>query len=74
MNRAGKGKGGAMPYIDPVEASPNNYKVVLDNDHVRVLQMDLKAGQTDVTHSHPSETVYFVRGGKVRYIFLTEIA
>jgi hypothetical protein len=31
-----------------------------------VLEMNLKAGETDVTHSHPSETVYFLSGGKVK--------
>ncbi len=55
-----------MAYIDPVEVSPNSYKVLLENDQVRVLQMDLKAGETDETHSHPSETVYFVKGGKAK--------
>jgi mannose-6-phosphate isomerase-like protein (cupin superfamily) len=55
-----------MTYIDPVEVSPNSYKVLLENDQVRVLQMDLKAGETDETHSHPSETVYFVKGGKAK--------
>ncbi len=55
-----------MAYIDPVEVSPDSYKVLLENDQVRVLQMDLKAGETDETHSHPSETVYFVKGGKAK--------
>ncbi len=55
-----------MAYIDPVEVSPNNYKVLLENDQVRVLQMDLKAGETDEVHSHPSETVYFIKGGKAK--------
>jgi|SRR3990170_7799741 len=55
-----------MSYIDPVKASPSNYKSLLENEHVRVLQMDLKAGQSDEMHSHPDETVYFVRGSKVK--------
>ncbi len=55
-----------MAYIDPVDVSPNHYKVLFENDHVRVLHMDLKAGEMDEVHSHPSETVYFVRGGKVK--------
>jgi len=54
-----------MTYIDPVEASPRNYKLLLENEHVRVLEMSLKAGESDDVHSHPSETVYFVKGGKV---------
>ena len=55
-----------MAYIDPVKSSPNNYKVLMENDHVRVLEMNLKAGETDNTHSHPDETVYFVTGSKVK--------
>ncbi len=55
-----------MAYIDPVQSSPNNYKVLLENDHVRVLEMTLKAGETDQVHSHPDETAYFIKGGKVK--------
>ncbi|MBI2911528.1 MAG: hypothetical protein HYY05_05245 [Chloroflexi bacterium] len=55
-----------MVYVDPVQVSPRNYRTLLENDYVRVLEMDLKAGQKDVTHSHPDETVYFVRGGTVK--------
>lgn len=53
-----------MTYIDPVEVSPSNYKVLFENDQVRVLEMTLGAGESDQTHSHPSETVYFIKGGK----------
>ncbi len=55
-----------MAYIDPVKSSPNNYKVLMENDHVRVLEMNLKAGETDNTHSHPDETAYFITGSKVK--------
>lgn len=53
-------------YIDPVQSSPNNYRPLLENDTVRVLEMILPAGQSDIEHSHPNETVYFVQGGSVR--------
>lgn len=55
-----------MTYIDPVEVSPNNYKVLLENEHVRVLEMNLPAGRKDEVHSHPAETVYFLSGGKAK--------
>lgn len=55
-----------MPYIDPVKVSPRNYRVLLENEHVRVLEMNLTAGEADKMHSHPSETVYFISGGRVR--------
>ena len=55
-----------MTYIDPVQVSPGNYRLLFENDHVRVLEMSLRAGECDETHSHPAETVYFVRGGQAR--------
>ena len=55
-----------MTYIDPVESSPNNYKVLQENDHVRMLEMIVPAGESDILHSHPDEAVYFITGGKAR--------
>ena len=55
-----------MAYIDPVKVSPNNYKSLFENDQVRVLEMNLGVGEADEMHSHPSETVYFIKGGKVK--------
>ncbi len=55
-----------MTYIDPIESSPDNYRVLLENEHVRMLEMILPAGESDNEHSHPDECVYFITGGKAR--------
>ena len=55
-----------MAYIDPVQASPDNYKVLMENDEVRVLDMTVKAGESDRMHSHHSETAYFAKGSKIK--------
>lgn len=55
-----------MTYIDPIEASPNEYKLLLDGDKARIVEMRLPAGTIDTEHSHPHEFVYFIKGGKVR--------
>ena len=55
-----------MTYIDPTQVSPSHYKTLRENDEVKVLEMTLGVGQKDEVHSHHNETVYFVRGGKVR--------
>lgn len=60
-----------MTYIDAVGASPRNYRTLLENDRVRVLAMTLRPGEKDSVHSHPDETVYFVKGSKVK-IYLGE--
>lgn len=55
-----------MDYIDPTKAAPDNYKLLLENDQVRVIEMTLPAGTKDNQHSHQDETVYFISGGKVK--------
>ena len=39
---------------DPVKTSPQYYKVLLENDQVRVLEYRLKAGEKEAMHSHPA--------------------
>ena len=58
-------------YIDAVIAASDNYKLLSEEGKVRVIEMALKAGEKDNQHSHHSETVYFLQGGKVR-IYLPE--
>lgn len=55
-----------MTYIDPVSASPDNYKLLFENDTHRVLETNVKAGESDNDHSHPAEIVYFLSGGSAK--------
>jgi pimeloyl-ACP methyl ester carboxylesterase len=43
---------------DPVKVAPTNYKVLLENDRVRVLEALLKPGDKTPMHSHPARVVY----------------
>jgi pimeloyl-ACP methyl ester carboxylesterase len=43
---------------DPVKVAPRNYKIVFENDHVRVVEALLKPGDRTPQHSHPSRVVY----------------
>ena len=38
---------------DPVRQSPEFYRVLLDNDEVRVLEYRLKPGEKEPLHAHP---------------------
>jgi quercetin dioxygenase-like cupin family protein len=53
-------------YIDATEAAAANYKLLSQEGNVRVVEMNLAPGEKDNEHSHPNETVYFIKGGKVR--------
>jgi beta-alanine degradation protein BauB len=54
---------------DPVKVSPQYYKVLLENDQVRVLEYRLKAGEKEPIHSHPAGVVYVLSGAKLKFSY-----
>jgi quercetin dioxygenase-like cupin family protein len=52
---------------DPVKVAPKNFKVLLDNEHVRVLEFHSTAGEKIPMHSHPAYTIYSFTAGKTKY-------
>ena len=54
---------------DPVKTSPQYYKVLLENDQVRVLEYRLKAGGKEPMHSHPAGVVYVLSSGKLKFSY-----
>jgi beta-alanine degradation protein BauB len=54
---------------DPVKASPQYYKVLLENDQVRVLEYRLKPGEKEPMHSHPAGVVYVLSGAKLKFSY-----
>jgi beta-alanine degradation protein BauB len=51
---------------DPVKLSPNMYRVLLENEHVRVLEFRAKPGEKEPMHSHPGLVAYALTDGKFR--------
>lgn len=52
--------------LDPVKVSPDYYKVLLDNEQVRVLEYRLKPGQKEGLHSHSAGIVYGFNDAKTK--------
>ncbi|HEY7160785.1 MAG TPA: cytoplasmic protein [Acidobacteriota bacterium] len=52
--------------MDPVKISPQYYKVLLENDQVRVLEYRLKPGEKEAMHSHPAGIVYIFSDGRMK--------
>lgn len=52
---------------DPVKLSPQLYTVLVENEHVRVLEFRAKAGDKEPMHYHPAAAVYLLTGGKARF-------
>ena len=51
---------------DPLEVAPDMYKLVFENDKVRVMQVTFKVGESIAPHSHPDHFVYVLEGGKLQ--------
>ena len=52
---------------DPVTVDPGHYKVVLENAAVRVLRVDLPAGDKTPMHQHPETLVIPLASSKSRF-------
>lgn len=51
---------------DELQSSPGNFKLLLDNKYVRVLEYHLDPGKKDNPHTHPAKSSYVVTGGKLK--------
>jgi quercetin dioxygenase-like cupin family protein len=48
------------------EVAPNVYKVLFENDRVRLLEVRMAPGDESALHSHPDYLLYALSGGKVK--------
>jgi hypothetical protein len=44
--------------MDPVETDPDHYKVIFENDRVRVLEYTDRPGDSTNSHEHPDSVMY----------------
>ena len=51
--------------IDALTASPANFTLLLENEHVRVLEYVVLPGEQDQWHTHPPKVSYVLSGGKL---------
>ncbi|HUQ19645.1 MAG TPA: hypothetical protein VM099_08530, partial [Gemmatimonadaceae bacterium] len=54
--------------IDPVSVSPDKYKVLLENEYVRVVEYSIAPGESDKPHTHPAKVSYVASGGSLRIV------
>jgi quercetin dioxygenase-like cupin family protein len=55
--------------VDALTASPENFRLVLENDTVRVLEYTLLPGKKDHQHTHPRRVAHVMSGGTLRVGF-----
>jgi quercetin dioxygenase-like cupin family protein len=54
---------------DAVKVAPDSYKVVLENDQVRVLEVRIKQGAKSEMHSHPKSVAICLNDQRLRFTF-----
>ena len=52
---------------DSVKVAPDVYKVLFENEKVRVLEVEMEEGSGTEMHSHPDTLIYVLSGGKVNF-------
>lgn len=57
---------GVVAAQDAAKNCADMCKVILENEHVRVLDYTVKAGGKVPMHSHPAAVTYFISGGKMK--------
>ncbi len=55
---------------DPVEVDSDHYRLVFENDDVRVLRISYGPHEKSVMHYHPAGVVVFLTNGKTRFTLL----
>ncbi len=55
--------------LDAVKVAPESYKVLLENDRVRVLEYRIKPGKKNAMHSHPDFLLYALIPEKFKLTF-----
>lgn len=58
-----------QPHPDPVSVFPGNYKVMIENDRIRVMDFKLRKGDTEAFHKHPAHVLYVLTGFKIMFRF-----
>jgi quercetin dioxygenase-like cupin family protein len=51
---------------DVAKVAPNDCKVLLENDRVRVVEIWIKPGEKLAMHSHPASVTYVLTAGKLK--------
>ena len=67
QQRAGGGAAaGGQGHRDPLKVGGSTYKLVLENERVRAMEVRFAPGQSIGLHDHPDHLVYVLAGGKLK--------
>ena len=53
--------------LDPLASYPDNYRVIFENDRVRVLDFRLAKAAREQSHGHPEHVAVFLEDFRIRF-------
>jgi quercetin dioxygenase-like cupin family protein len=56
---------------DVMKVAKDHYRVLVENEYVRVVENTLAPNEKDPLHSHPAGWYYITRAGKMKVVFAT---
>lgn len=54
---------------DVMAVAAKHYKVLVDNEYVRVVECTLPPGEKDPVHTHPANWYYITKAGKMKVVY-----
>ena len=66
---AARAAGAVAQAPDPVPLYPNNYRVLLENERVRVMDFRLRKGDTEKAHAHPAHVLFVLEPFTIEFTF-----
>lgn len=60
---------GGLVAQDPVPLYPTNYRVLVDNERVRVMDFRLRRGDSEQPHHHPAHVLYVLEPFSIKFTY-----
>lgn len=57
------------PTLDPLQLAPKNYKLLMENDLVRVFDVRIQPGETLCLHANGPSVIYVFNDGQLQHTY-----
>jgi quercetin dioxygenase-like cupin family protein len=55
--------------LDPLEIAPRNYQLLMENAHVRVIEITIRPGEKIALHSNGPAVIYIFNDGRIKHTY-----
>ncbi len=60
---------GTAAALEPLQVAPQNYKLLMENDRVRVFDVTIKPGEKLAMHSNGPSVIYVFNDGRLKHTY-----